>query len=44
MTIDDALAEIDRVKGTQLDEKLAQKFLEFVRENIDEIRQITNHD
>lgn len=44
MSIEDAMKEIDRVKGTQLDEKLAQKFLEFVRENIDEIRQITNHD
>ena len=33
MSIEDALKEIDRVKGTQLDEDFCKKFIKFVKEN-----------
>ena len=37
MTIDDALAEIDRVKGTQLDKEYSEKFITFIKEKIDAV-------
>lgn len=40
MAIEDALAEIDRVKGTQLDKELAEIFIEFVRTNLDTINKV----
>ena len=33
MSIEDALNEIDRVKGRQLDEKFAKEFIKFVKEH-----------
>ena len=40
MTIEDALQEIDRVKGTQLDKELAETFIQFVRTNADVINNV----
>lgn len=37
MTIDDALAEIDRVKGTQLDKEYSEKFITFIKEKIEAV-------
>lgn len=38
MSIEDALAEIERVKGTQLDEDLANDFIHFANENMEFIK------
>lgn len=43
MSINDALSEIERVKGTQLDKKLSETFIEFVKSNIDIISTIMNN-
>lgn len=40
MSIEDALAEIDRVKGAQLDKGLSESFIQFVRANADVINGI----
>lgn len=40
MSIEDAIAEIDRVKGMQLDKDLSESFLEFIKEQINEIKAI----
>ena len=40
LTIENALQEIDRVKNAQLDKELADKFIKFVRENLDAINKI----
>lgn len=40
LTIDDALSEIDRVKGVQLDKNFSELFIKFVTEKIDAIKAI----
>ena len=40
MTIEEAIKEIERVKGTQLDEKLCNEFLELINKNMDAIQNI----
>lgn len=40
MSIEDALTEIDRVKGAQLDKELSESFIQFVRANADVINGI----
>lgn len=40
MSIKDAINEIDRVKGAQLDEELAKKFISFVKENMEIVENI----
>ena len=40
MSVDDALKEIERVKGSQLDKDLADKFITFVNENMNTIQSI----
>ena len=40
MTIEDALAEIDRVKGTQLDKDYSEQFIKFATEKIEVIQTI----
>lgn len=37
MTIDDAIAEIERVKGTQLDKEYSEKFITFIKEKIEAV-------
>lgn len=41
-SIKDALKEIDRVKGTQLDEKLCERFIDLVKSSPKEIQNIKN--
>lgn len=38
MTINDALAEIDKVKGTQLDKEYSEKFITFITEKIESVK------
>lgn len=40
MSIEDAIIEIDRVKGTQLDRELCESFLKFLDQQIDDIKTI----
>ena len=40
MTVEDALTEINRVKGAQLDIELSEEFIQFVRANADIINKI----
>ena len=40
MSVEDALNEIERVKDSQLDKDLAEKFITFVNENMDTVQEI----
>ena len=40
MSIDDAIAEIDRVKGSQLDKDYSEQFIKFITEKIESVKSV----